>query len=986
MNTNKKYAIRKLAVGIASVSIGMFISNTPEVAQTLDSVGGGIIHAFDNGTENTSNETTKEWKPEGSIIARGEDGVPWELYENGYLLFKPEPGKDTLSNDSGSTRWKENYGKQIKAIGFSGKVYAPEDSSYLFSWDSKMSKKIIFESLQYIDSVKIDTSRVINMESMFFGQRKLKQINVSEWNTSNVTNMSRMFFELQEVIDLNVNKWNTSKVTDMSLMFAQTHNLKNLDVSKWDTSKVTNMSSMFSGAKSLVTLDVSKWDTSNVINMHGMFEDVQSLTTLDVSKWNTSNVTDMGFMFSFTSETIEYDLVNFVSKDKLSYLNVSKWDTSKVTDMGAMFWGRDKLNNIDVNNWNIKNVVYMDGMFGWSGIKKLDIGNWNTNNVKKMSEIFYNMRSLEYLNIENWNTVNIEEDTHDVFSDLISLKKIKIGTNFANTKKYKGNLFDSLDIFYYDYNTMKYNKGEYKWSKDDKTTPFYTVEEWNKEYKANPDKIAGVWVRKKDLKEYRINFITKTSEIIETIDIEKDTQATLSTPTVDNTGYKFLGWSKTQDGEVITDTTNIGTPGETIILYAKWEKVDNTTKQRVPIEVTTVYQGDNSLNKGQRNEEEGQVGEKEIITIYKVTPITGELTEPTITENIITPMRPKIIKVGTKPTVVLETLPSPVRYEKDNSRDKGQENITVQGKDGTKTTTTTYTVNPETGEVEAHPQEPVIVEPTTTTIKVALKDKVEIVNKDDGSVVKETTSYTINEKTGEITETKTEEVIKKKVETSKDEDTPPTIENSPEFIGGVNSIDTPVVEELPELKVAIIKDKENNILDVIKENETPKDIEGYKNTGKTEIDKNGYKVYIYEKTEEHSKGNELPSVVENKDFVGGVNSNDVPVVEELPELKVAIIKDSEGNILDVIKLEEEPKEIKGYRNTGKTEVDKDGNKVYIYEKIKENKKPVVEDKKVNLKENNKEVIKKKEELPKTTASMLAPFGLLTGLALRRKKK
>ena len=55
------------------------------------------------------------------------------------------------------------------------------------------------------------------------------------------------------------------------------------------------------------------------------------------------------------------------------------------------------------------------------------------------------------------------------------------------------------------------------------------------------------------------------------------------------------------------------------------------------------------------------------------------------------------------------------------------------------------------------------------------------------------------------------------------------------------------------------------------------------------------------------------------------------------------------------------------------------------EKIKENKKPV-EDKKDNSKDNNKEVIKKKEELPKTTASMLAPFGLLTGVALRRKKK
>jgi len=41
MNKNKKYAIRKLAVGVASISIGMFISNTPEVPQTLGSVGGG---------------------------------------------------------------------------------------------------------------------------------------------------------------------------------------------------------------------------------------------------------------------------------------------------------------------------------------------------------------------------------------------------------------------------------------------------------------------------------------------------------------------------------------------------------------------------------------------------------------------------------------------------------------------------------------------------------------------------------------------------------------------------------------------------------------------------------------------------------------------------------------------------------------------------------------------------------------------------------
>ena len=43
MNIKKKYAIRKLAVGVASVSIGLFVANSvnSEVSQSLGSVGGG---------------------------------------------------------------------------------------------------------------------------------------------------------------------------------------------------------------------------------------------------------------------------------------------------------------------------------------------------------------------------------------------------------------------------------------------------------------------------------------------------------------------------------------------------------------------------------------------------------------------------------------------------------------------------------------------------------------------------------------------------------------------------------------------------------------------------------------------------------------------------------------------------------------------------------------------------------------------------------
>ena len=826
MNKNKKYAIRKLAVGVASISIGMFISNTPEVAQTLGSVGGGVIQAFDNGTGNTSNETTKDWKPEGSIIAQGEDGVPWKLYENGYLLFKPEAGKDTLTNNRGETSWKVNYGLQIKAIGFSDKVYAPIDSTYLFSKKNNTDKELL-TNLKYLDVSKIDTSKVVDMNNMFTG-------------ASNLTT-------------LDVSKWDTSRVEYMSAMFEDATSLTTLDVSKWDTSKVKYMSSMFTGASSLTTLDVSKWDTSKVFNMSYMFRGASNLTTLDVSKWDTSKVVYMNNMFSEASS--------------LTSLDVSKWDTSKVESMSEMFRGASNLTTLDVSKWDTSKVVYMDNMFrGASSLTSLDVSKWDTSKVEDMTDIF-------------------------VATD--KLKELKLGENFKNTTL-TNNLFEHLDN--HDYGNVYTNK----WVKEDGSAGPFTIEEWNTAYRNDPVGMSGTWVRESTLTKYTLNFNSGTTEKITPIEVEKNTQTTLPTPKVDNTGYKFLGWSKTQDGEVITNTTNIGRPGETVTLYAKWEKVNNITKQRTPIEITTIYQGDEELFKGKRNETPGQAGEKEVITTYKVTPITGELTEPTTTENIITPMRPKVIKVGTEPTADVEKIPSLVRYEKDDSREKGQENITVKGKDGSKTIITTYTVNPKTGELVETVGKPVVVEPTETVVKVAAKDKVEVVNKKDGETIKITTSYEVNPKTGEIKEVKREDLLSKK-------GIPEVSEESTEFKGGVNPTESIVREDLPELKVAIIKDKENNILDVIKEDEEPKEIKGYKNTGKTEVDKDGHKVYIYEKVEE-SKST--------------------------------------------------PKENK-VENTSKEE---------------------------DNKESKKEVISKKEELPKTSASMLSTVGLLSIFGLRKNRK
>ena len=385
-------------------------------------------------------------------------------------------------------------------------------------------------------------------------------------------------------------------------------------------------------------------------------------------------------------------------------------------------------------------------------------------------------------------------------------------------------------------------------------------------------------------------------------------------------------------------------------------------------------------------------------TRYTVNPDTGEITENTTKETLK--------ENGAKDKVEVEKLTSPVRYEKDSSREKGQENITVKGKDGSKTITTTYTVNDKTGELVPNVGNPVVVESTETVVKVAAKDKV-VYSKDGNNVIKETTTYNVNSKTGKITENITKETFKEngakdKVEVEKlpspvryekdttrekgqenitikgkdgSKTTTTTYTVNPNTGEVVPNVGKPVVVEPTETVVKVAaKDK----IEVVnkKDGETIKIITNYEVNPKTGEIKEVKKEELLSK-----KG--IPEVSEEaKEFKGGVNPTESIVREALPELKVALIKDGEGNVLEVIKEDEEPKEIKGYKNTGKTEVDKDGYKVYVYEK----EEPKVDKNTPQDKEDNKGAIKKKEELPKTSASMLSTVGLLSIFGLRKNRK
>ena len=510
---------------------------------------------------------------------------------------------------------------------------------------------------------------------------------------------------------------------------------------------------------------------------------------------------------------------------------------------------------------------------------------------------------------------------------------------------------------------------------------------------------------------------------------------------------------------------------ETVVKVAAKDKVEVT---EIPSPVR--YEKDSTREKGQKNITiPGEKGTRKVTTTYEVNPKTGEVTEKVGTPEV-TEATETVVKVAAKDKVEVTEIPSPVRYEKDSTREKGQNNITIPGEKGTRKVTTTYEVNPKTGEVTEKVGKPEVKEATETVVKVAAKDKIEVVQRENGKKVKVTTIYTVDVKTGNTTQTEREEEIFSEVITSKSEEKVPTIELKPyeggvnpvesvvteefkpyeggvnpaesvvteelkPYEGGVNPVESVVTEELnpfeggvnveipavkeelSELKLALLKDEEGNILDVLAISEKPKELNGYKYTGKEKEDSEGNKIYIYQKDNSEvvtSKSEEKVPTIELKPFEGGVNpeesvvteelkpfeggvnpeesvvteelkpfeggvnpvetvvteelkpfeggvnpeesvvteelkpfeggvnpeesvvteepkpfeDGEIPAVkEELPELKLALLKDEEGNILDVLAISEKPKELSGYKYTGKEKLDREGNKIYIYQKV-----------------------------------------------------
>lgn len=270
--------------------------------------------------------TSENDVPSDMISSYYEDpSSSWAPYSMGSVTYDDETNTLTLTGAITKEmvwKYRNRADCTIKHIVADETCLMPEDCSYMFlNAESKgAADYMYFSDLETIDISKADTTRVTNMEGMFYrggmniySQAKVTEINVSGINTSYVTNMKKMFGS-----------------TDVT----------SIDVSSFDTSNVTNMEDMFSGCDSLTSLDLASFDTSKVTRMGGMFAHCENLTELDLSSFDTSSL----------------ETGNVGSDPSIDY------------GTQAMFYGCSSLKTIYVSDtWNSENVPSQD-MFGFSDV------------------------------------------------------------------------------------------------------------------------------------------------------------------------------------------------------------------------------------------------------------------------------------------------------------------------------------------------------------------------------------------------------------------------------------------------------------------------------------------------------------------------------------------------------------------------------------------------------------------------------------------
>ena len=145
--------------------------------------------------------------------------------------------------------------------------YTEVATPYLNSDSAAMFRNL--KNVTDIDMSTFDTSKLLNMNSMFAENSKLVELDLSNFDTKSVRNIGGLFYNCTLLERVDISSFNTSNVEKMNNPFANTR-IEILDLSNFDMSKVDNTSTMLNGMKNLKQIKTPKVypsDTSVVITL-----------------------------------------------------------------------------------------------------------------------------------------------------------------------------------------------------------------------------------------------------------------------------------------------------------------------------------------------------------------------------------------------------------------------------------------------------------------------------------------------------------------------------------------------------------------------------------------------------------------------------------------------------------------------------------------------------------------------------------------------
>ncbi len=386
----------------------------------------------------------------------------------------------TYNNEGEVLAWLEpnanDNSKYTMYIASDGETFLMKGNSLFYNSSCTGAEKVEFNN--------VNTSRLTDMNDMFYGLTKVKELDLTSFDTSNVIDMSNLVYRCYDVKKVNLSGLDMRKVQDMTNMFYASSSLSEVDFTGVQTRDIVSMHGMFTGGNSIeyLNLDGLGGDNLNDVNymfqvnpkfvsismknfnfgtarMDDLFSNLTKLESVDLTGANTSNVTSMYYMFDGANK-IEFIDLSMLNTSKVTRMNgmfynctslkkviLNGLGSNVLTNVNSMFQSNTSLEEVYMSNFNF-GTASMDYLFSNNGaLLKVDLSNANTTNVQSMADVFYFDNSLNEVNLTGINTSNVT-NMRDMFYHCISLVTIDLSSFDTSSLVVENDNYGAAFMFY----------------------------------------------------------------------------------------------------------------------------------------------------------------------------------------------------------------------------------------------------------------------------------------------------------------------------------------------------------------------------------------------------------------------------------------------------------------------------------------------------------------------------------------------------------